>query len=112
MLEITSTPCEIELKFTYATHAESIADPFPLNDVYHALWAEIHSETSSTPEFLEEWLRRVPNIECGCQDWLREYVVNNPPRFDDWPRWTWELHNAVNAKLSKQHFSWSDYQNK
>ena len=79
---------------------------------FHALWEEVHMRIDPSPEWFAAWSLKVSSVTCGCDEWLRIYVIANPPRFDDWPRWTWELHNAVNAKLSKQHFSWSDYQNK
>jgi len=68
---------------------------------YHKLWRELHSEQNPTPEWFADWVARVPNFGCGCRSWLREYLRDNPPRFDDFYSWSVELHNAVNAKLGK-----------
>lgn len=62
------------------------------------LWLELHTKEDPTPEWFETWVARVPNFDCGCRSWLREYLVTNPPRYNDWYPWTVELHNAVNVK--------------
>jgi len=68
---------------------------------YHELWRELHSEQNPTPEWFADWVSRVPNFGCSCRSWLREYIRDNPPRFDDFYAWSVDLHNAVNAKLGK-----------
>lgn len=62
------------------------------------LWAELHSKEDPTPEWFEDWLKRVPNYGCGCQKSFRDYLKENPPRYDDWYAWTVEAHNWVNVK--------------
>lgn len=69
--------------------------------IYHLLWEEFHTKKNPDLDWFLGWIARVPNISCGCQDWIRNYIRDNPPRFDDWFTYTWELHNAVNAKLGK-----------
>lgn len=66
-----------------------------------ALWLEIHTKVNPTPEWFSDWVSRVPNFGCGCRSWLVEYLKKNPPRYDDFPGWGIELHNAVNLKKGK-----------
>lgn len=70
-------------------------------DLYHSLWAELHSIHDPTPEWFARWLARVPQASCGCRKWLAEYIDDHPPDYDDFARWSVDLHNAVNAKLGK-----------
>ena len=68
----------------------------------------------NTPEAFTNWISRVPSVACGCLEWLRVYVCDNPPRFDDMDRYGWALHNAVKAKLrtdgkDRPDFSWEQY---
>lgn len=74
-----------------------------------ALWRELHAEQNATPEWCASWVSRVPNFGCGCQSWLAEYLVGNPPRYDDWQRWGWECHNAINVKLGKTEMPWDEF---
>jgi len=83
-----------------------------LTDRYHALWGELHSKQDPTSEWFSDWVSRVPQSSCGCRKCLSDYIVANPPLFDDWPKWTWEVHNAVNEKLLRNAFSWSDFVSK
>lgn len=69
---------------------------------YNLLWAELHTKTDPTLEWFEDWISRLPSVGCDCQTWLKKYLKSNPPRFDDWFDWTWQLHNAVNAKPKLQ----------
>jgi hypothetical protein len=73
--------------------------------IFRLLWAELHSKKNPTQEWFESWLLRVPEF-CGCQTSFREYLPTNPPRYDDWRRWSVEAHNWVNAKLGKP--LWTD----
>jgi len=66
--------------------------------IFHTLWAELHSKEDPTPEWFEDWLSRVPNFGCSCQKSFREYVKENPPRYDDFYNWSVEAHNWVNVK--------------
>ena len=67
-------------------------------ELFRALWTELHSKENANPEWFEDWLNRVPQIGCGCQKSFREYIADNPPRYDDWYAWTVEAHNWVNVK--------------
>lgn len=73
---------------------------------YRDLWKELHA-SNMTPSQFENWCLRVPNIGCSCEPWLREYLVDNPPRYDklQWFAFSVELHNAVNAKLSREQWT-------
>lgn len=78
--------------------------------LFHALWSELHTKKDPDAEWFATWRARVPSFSgCGCGEFLTEYCVANPPRFDDFARWSWELHNAVNAKLNRPAFAWIDY---
>ena len=70
-------------------------------ELYHALWRELHSKQDPTPEWFSDWIGRVPGSSCKCQSWLKDYLRESPPRFDDFQAWSVEMHNAVNRKLGK-----------
>lgn len=75
-----------------------------------AHWSELHSVVMSQSQ-LEKWIDRIPGYDtlpCNCEKHFYKLLENNPPRFDDWYRWTWEIHNAVNLKLGKQLIAWTD----
>jgi hypothetical protein len=64
-----------------------------------ALWKEMHTRTDADAAYVDSVTRRLP---CGdCKSWFVAYLKEHPPRFDDWFRWTWECHQAANAKLGK-----------
>lgn len=67
-------------------------------------WKKLHTETFDAEKF-EKWIERIPGCST-CRDNFRKLIESNPPRYDDWCRWTWEIHNAVNAKLGKPKLSW------
>lgn len=69
-------------------------------------WRKLHT-TLFTPEEFELWIQGIPGCS-SCQRDFRQLIQNNPPRFDDWFRWTWEIHNEVNQKLGKQLIAWTD----
>jgi hypothetical protein len=54
-----------------------------------------------------EWVDAIPGCATCKRDFL-ELIKINTPRFDDWQRWTWEVHNAVNAKLGKPEIDWNE----
>lgn len=66
-------------------------------------WRKLHA-TRFTPEEFELWVQGIPGCS-SCQRDFRRILKNHPPRFDDWERWTWEIHNAVNARLGKPEFT-------
>ena len=71
-------------------------------ELFHELWLSIHTKQNPTPAWFEAWCSLVPKDGCGCQDWLRDYLVSNPPRYDDsFKEWAISLHCAVSRKLGK-----------
>jgi hypothetical protein len=91
------------INYAFPTRADELLK------LYHALWKEIHSKQDATPEWFADWVRRIPSVNCGCFKWLREYLTNNPPRYDDWPTFANELHLAVSCKLDKPGWSVRTY---
>jgi len=69
-------------------------------------WKLIHTTHMDATQF-EAWLDSIPS-QCNCRKAFNELLKTNPPRFSDWQRWTWEIHNAVNVKLSKPEVTWDD----
>ena len=68
-------------------------------NVFHELWAELHSKIEPDQVWFDGWLNRVP---CGeCRDSFRKYVADNPPDFANFRQWAIDAHNWVNAKLGK-----------
>ncbi len=65
------------------------------------LWQELHSQQEATPEWMSDWVSRVPAFGCNCRQHLKAYLVEHPPRFDDFAAWSVELHNAINLRLGK-----------
>ena len=76
------------------------------DELTRELWTELHLKINPTKEWFASWLKRVPSYGCKCADEFGAIINTNPPRFDDWFRWTWEAHNAVNAKLGKPEIPW------
>jgi hypothetical protein len=72
------------------------------------LWKELHEQENPTQEWLGDWLSRIPSYDCQCRNNFAAILKGNPPRFDDWKRWAWEVHNSVNAKLGKSIYPWVD----
>lgn len=69
---------------------------------FRELWNELHNKINPTKTWFDKWCCKVPNKDCGCKNWLFEYIKNNPPDFDKgWYQWTVDLHNAVNIKIRK-----------
>jgi hypothetical protein len=99
-------PVEFHASISIPTFSES------QQELFHALWNEIHTKENPDDEWFATWRAKVPSFSgCGCGEFLDDYCVANPPRFDDFPRWSWELHNAVNAKpeLRRPFFAWIDF---
>jgi hypothetical protein len=69
-------------------------------------WKKLHT-TRFTPQEFEAWIASIPGCST-CQRDFRKLIETNTPRFDDWQRWTWEVHNAVNAKLGKPEIEWNE----
>jgi hypothetical protein len=71
-----------------------------------AHWEEIHTKQMS-PEQFSLWLETIPGV-CNCRQKAAKIIAANPPRFDDWFRWGWEFHNAVNAELGKPSIAYDE----
>jgi hypothetical protein len=67
-------------------------------------WSKLHT-ARFTPEQFESWILAIPGCST-CRRDFRKLLEINPPRFDDWQRWTWQAHNAVNAHLNKPQLTW------
>lgn len=85
-----------------------------LLETYRKLWDELHSQHTPTQKWFDNWIKRIPNIECGCVAWLLKYVKDNPPQFDNWGVYTWTLHNKVTNKIypERPDFTWSEFESK
>jgi hypothetical protein len=71
-------------------------------------WEELHQQQNSDANWLVSWVKRIPQFGCSCGEEFQRILRANPPRFDDWQRWTFEVHNAVNAKLGKPEIEWNE----
>ena len=69
-------------------------------------WHRLHTTQMNATQF-EAWLDAIPK-QCDCRKSFDLLLQSNPPRFDDWQRWSWEIHNEVNAKLNKPEVTWDD----
>lgn len=73
-------------------------------DVIHS--AALRVTSPQTRTFFQELMRLIlDSFHCSkCKGHLREFMRTHPyPRQDkDYFRWTWECHNAVNARLGKR----------
>ncbi len=69
-------------------------------------WQKLHT-TQFTPEEFEAWIQSIPGCST-CQRDFRKLIKDHHPRFDDWHRWTFEIHNLVNAKIGKPEFTWQE----
>lgn len=74
-------------------------------------WLELHNMVDPTMEKLLAYTESLPSF-CGCTEHFIDLIKCIPPRFSDWDRWTWEIHNQVNSKLFKPMFPWGDYVSK
>jgi hypothetical protein len=63
------------------------------------IWRDIHTEQNPNPIWWDGIVRQIQSLFCDCGQFLETYVCTNPPRYNDWFAWSWELHEAVNAKL-------------
>lgn len=69
---------------------------------YQKHWAELHRKLDPDPEWFAAWLICIPGRACNrCAKNFEEILQANPIRYDDYFRWSVEVHNAVNRKLSK-----------
>lgn len=85
-------------------HVPFIATSPAINQRQRDHWKKLHTENFDAEKF-EKWIERIPGCST-CRDNFRKLIESNPPRFDDWFKWTWEIHNAVNAKIGKPIMDW------
>ncbi len=97
-------PTETTTTFATVTHNASLV--LEVIELQRDHWRKLHT-TRFTPEECELWIQGIPGCS-SCQRDFRRILKNHPPRFDDWERWTWEIHNEVNSKLGKQLIAWTD----
>ena len=71
-----------------------------------AHWRKLHTETFDTEKF-NKWIERIPGCS-PCRANFRKILEYSPPRFDDWFKWTWEVHNEVNSKIGKSIVAWEE----
>jgi Erv1 / Alr family len=71
-----------------------------ITQLFREHWKELHTKEDPTQEWFDDWLARIPKICSKCAVDFAAIIARNPPRFSDWFRWTWEVHNEVNAKLN------------
>jgi len=83
--------------------------PLTMENVGPNIWRNLHlaalqwtGEVQSQASFLVKVGRSIPCGECR-SFWATRLRENPPPKTnaEDFFRWTWETHNAVNAKLGK-----------
>lgn len=77
-----------------------------LLDLQRNHWRKLHTQSFDETTF-ETWVATIPGCPT-CQRDFRKLLESSPPRFDDWFRWTWEIHNLVNAKLNKPNLTFED----
>lgn len=67
-------------------------------------WNPLHEKQNPTPEWFADWESKIP---CGiCRNNYKRLRIE--PRFNDWFRFTWELHNIINAELDREQISLDD----
>lgn len=69
-------------------------------------WRSLHTRRMQPEEF-DKWVDSIPGCST-CQRDFRKLLETTPPRFDDWQKWTWEIHNAVNEKLGRPLVTWRE----
>ena len=71
-------------------------------------WRKLHTTTMDA-DSLATWINEIPSDQdCQCAYRFTNIIKDIPPRFDDWNKWTWQVHNAVNAKLGKPEITWRE----
>ena len=71
-----------------------------------AHWQKLHT-TQFAPEQFKSWIQSIPGCS-ACQRDFQKLIKDHPPRYADWHRWTFEIHNIVNQKLGKPEFTWQE----
>lgn len=82
----------------------------PSPSIWAPIWKEIHTKEDPDQGWWDGIVKKVSSYFCACGDFLKSHIAANPPRFNDWFSYSWELHNAVNAKpeLNKPQQSFND----
>lgn len=97
-------------KETIIGHIEHI-DPFSKmrENTFNAQrehWKRLHTEIF-TEESFNLWVDTIPGCP-SCKQDFKKILETNPPRFNDWHRWSWEVHNIVNKKINKTELTWEE----
>jgi len=73
-----------------------------------AKWRELHTAARNgllTPAWLAAFNAAIPPLACACRNHWRSVLAALPPPFaapaPEQFAWSWQAHNAVNAKLGK-----------
>lgn len=101
-----------------ATHAHPAFDQTAFFEKTRNLWRELHElalgpQWHNRHEVWKSWLRRVPKRGCSCNAKFTELLKKRPP---DWSsreaffRWSFDIHNDVNAHLEKPLFAFEEAQ--
>jgi len=69
------------------------------------LWAELHSKADPDKAWFDDWCNRVPKFNCSCSKDLMDYLGKYPVDWDNFYRFSVELHRAVSCKLDKPGWS-------
>ena len=90
-------------------------------------WDIIHRSTSQYPEhptildvqrtqyFLNYILAQINNICHNCGYHFYQYMFEHPPILSsrlEYRLWSWNFHNAVNERIGKKIFHWSEFNNR
>lgn len=76
-----------------------------------AAWDRLHSLESPTQQAIADWITTVPSIHCGCRQFARDYVRDNPPPYHDlaaFRRWTFDFHCSVDRKVGDTPMPWEE----
>ena len=106
--ESQSTPFQHVPRFPLANSVSKSTSSYSRKSRGQALWSELHTQQNPTEVWFLCWLKRIPKFGCSCQSDFLKILESNPIRYDDYFRWTVEVHNAVNRKLSKPEMSVED----
>ena len=84
-------------------------------------WKVVHTYSITTREnwspfnaqrfFFHVFWNLIPKEGCSCNEFFVGYCNDNPPDFssaDKFFQWSFDLHNAVNAKLGKPEIEWNE----
>lgn len=76
-------------------------------NLFHEAWARLHRNKIHTIEWFSAWLASLPPNGCNCN--YDEAITAVPVRYNDWFRWSVDLHNWVNrTKTHKRELSYEE----